>query len=185
MIDFDTILATRSAFPGALSDVQIRDLVADKNSPLIRGYADLTRQVQPNGFDLTVSKISRINGVGRITVDNADRKLPDYEAIPWGDAAEIWLTPGSYAVTFNETVHLPIDVMAFSMQRSSLARSGVLIHTGIWDAGYNGSGAALLYVPMPNGIKIQQNAALIQLVFIALSQPSLRTYDGVYQGEGI
>ena len=75
--------------------------------------------------------------------------------------------------------------MALGRPRSSLLRSGVAIHTAVWDAGYSGRSQALMNIYHPGGYNIQKNARVMQLVFIWLDSPTQQKYDGRYQGENI
>ena len=88
-------------------------------------------------------------------------------------------------ITFNEIVNLPLDVMALGRPRSSLLRSGVSIHTAVWDAGYRGRSQALLVVYNPAGFRVQKNARLMQLVFIRMAKPVSEGYQGRFLGENL
>ena len=59
--------------------------------------------------------------------------------------------------------------MALGRPRSSLLRSGVALHTAVWDAGYRGRSQSLLTVHHPEGFRLQRDARLAQLVFFRLS----------------
>ena len=153
--------------------------------PLLEGYRDLEVQLQPNGFDLTLSEIAAFTGPGVLTEDNAGRRLATTTPLAFGADGALHLQPGPYLVTFNETVNLPPDVMALAKPRSSLLRSGVAIHNAVWDAGYRGRSQALLVVYHPDGFTLSRNARVLQLVFFALARPVDQGYQGRYQGEGL
>ena len=159
--------------------------MVDGPYPLIENYVSLEDQLQPNGFDLSLHKVSRLTVPGRIGADNADRLLPATEPLEFD--ADGWLTlpPGPHLITFNEVVNLPSDLMALGRPRSSLLRSGVALHTAVWDAGYRGRSQSLLTVHHPNGFRLQRNAQLAQLVFFRLVTPPEQGYRGRYQGEGL
>jgi dUTP pyrophosphatase len=171
-----------TALGSALSGGQIRDLIADE-PPLISGFADLDSQVQPNGFDLTLAEIHTFGGTGTIAVDNANRILPQLARVAPDHTGIFVLEPGPYHITYAETVALPVDLMAFGRPRSSLTRSGVAIHTAVWDAGYAGRSTSLLVVSNPSGFRVERGARVAQLVFIRLSKMAERGYAGIYQGE--
>jgi dUTP pyrophosphatase len=97
----------------------------------------------------------------------------------------VQLTPGPYLVTFTEVVNLPLGLMALGRPRSSLLRSGVSLHTAVWDAGYRGRSQALLVVHHPLGYRLQRGARLMQLVFFPLSQPVDQGYRGRFLGENL
>ena len=165
-----------------LSSNEIRALI-DSDTPLFSGFSDLDTQVQANGFDLTLAEVRRFNGVGTIGIDNADRVLPELELVEADDRGFFELVPGEYHVTYAETVSLPNDLMALGRPRSSLTRSGVAIHTAVWDAGYSGRSTSLLVVYNAAGFRVQLGARVAQLVFIQLSTPDAAGYQGIYQGE--
>jgi len=165
-----------------LSSNEIRALI-NLEAPLFTGFADLDAQVQANGFDLTLAAVQRFSGAGTIGIDNADRVLPDLEPIAADERGFLELAPGAYHITYAETVSLPKDLMALGRPRSSLTRSGVAIHTAVWDAGYSGRSTSLMVVSNPAGFRVQLGARVAQLVFIQLSTPDEAGYQGVYQGE--
>lgn len=173
------------AWAGVLSREQIRALIEQAEVPLVSGWRDLDEQVQPNGFDLSLAAVSRFTGPGRIGARSADRALPAMEPVPFDVDGWVTLPPGPYLILHNEIVSLPPDIMALGRPRSSLARSGVAIHTAVWDAGYVGRSTSLLIVQNPAGFQVQRDARVTQLVFFGLSTATERGYDGRYQGENI
>lgn len=174
---------TREKLVGAvLSSKEIRALI-DAEPPLFSGFDNLDEQVQANGFDLRLAQVARFAGPGTIGIDNTSRVLPELEPIRPDDAGFVQLTPGAYHITYEETVSLPKDMMALGRPRSSLGRSGVSIHTAVWDAGYSGRSTSLLVVYNSSGFRVQIGARVAQLVFIQLSTPDDLGYQGVYQGE--
>jgi dUTP pyrophosphatase len=167
---------------GVLSREQLRQMIVN-DPPLISGYLDLDAQLQPNGFDLTLESIARHERTGTIGCSNSDRVLPELIDVPFDAAGWVTLAPGIYHITYNETVSLPNDLMALGRPRSSLARSGVSIHTAVWDAGYSGRSTSLLHVINPAGFRVERNARVAQLVFFTLSRPAGEGYSGVYLHE--
>jgi dUTP pyrophosphatase len=153
--------------------------------PLATGLPAPDDQVQPNGLDLTLAEIHRFAGAGRVAVANRDRELPALEPIEWDQAGYVQLAPGAYHIVYNETVHLPLDLMALGRPRSSLGRCGATIHTAVWDAGYHGRSTSLLVVANPHGFALQRGARVMQLVFLKLARPAVSGYAGAYQGENV
>ena len=72
--------------------------------------------------------------------------------------------------------------MALGLSRSSLLRCGASLHTAVWDAGYSGRSESLLVVYNPQGLDLEKNARVLQLVFSTLTGES-QGYTGGYQGE--
>lgn len=168
--------------PGVLSREQLLELL-DGEPPLVAGLRDREAQVQPNGIDLTLDSVATFTGPGTLTVDNAGRRLADSTDLTFGPDDQVYLSPGAYLVRFTETVNLPADLMAYLRPRSTLLRSGVSLHTAVWDAGYAGRGASLLVVYNPHGFRVQHGARIGQLVFHRLAAATAEGYSGIYQGE--
>jgi deoxycytidine triphosphate deaminase len=143
--------------------------VADHVTPVA------AEQVQPNGVDLTAAAILD-PGSGRIGRDG--KRIGDREPVaPDGDA---WsLAPGGYVLRYGETVHIPEGHVGFVYPRSSLMRNGCMLHTAVWDAGYEGRGEGLLVVHA--GVEIEPDARVAQLVLAEAAHDG--TYHGSYQGE--
>lgn len=169
---------------GALSREQMLRLIRS-DRPLVTEFLDLDAQAQPNGFDLSLREVSSLHGRGVLAASNAGRVLPAPESMPFDADGFVDLAPGPYLVLFNEVVDLPASVMALGRPRSSLCRSGVTVHTAVWDAGYRGRSTALLSVINPHGFRVQRDARLVQLVFFTLGEAVDSGYDGTYQGENL
>ncbi len=152
--------------------------------PLIEGYVNLDEQLQPNGFDLTLGEVANLQSGGVIGLSNSQRVISEISAISYNKDDFLELKPGPYIITFNETVHLPKNIMALGYPRSSLLRCGVTIYNAVWDAGYAGRSRAMLMVHNRMGFKLQRNARIDQLVFFDLGQET-EGYNGAYQGENI
>ena len=152
---------------------------------LVENYLSLEQQLQPNGFDLTLNSVSRFSSSGSMGAAPDDRELSSTEPLDFATGGWLELAPGPYLIDFNETVNLPLDVMALGRPRSSLLRSGVAIHTAVWDAGYRGRSQALMVVHQSAGYRVQKDARLLQLVFYRLAQPVSEGYQGRFQGENI
>lgn len=166
-----------------LSKETIRDLI-QRDPPLLEDYLDLSSQLQPNGFDLTLGGVAMLQSAGRLGVAGENRILADLAPLVFDGFGFVYLIPGAYSITYNEVVHLPCDIMALGRPRSSLLRCGATIHSAVWDAGYSGRSQSLLVVYNPQGIELQKNARLLQLVFLALGEET-EPYQGIYQGENI
>ena len=172
---------------GALSRTTIARLIAG-DPPLLNEYRDIDAQLQPNGFDVSVRAVSAYGDVsapGSIGISDGDRALPESAELAFDSDGWLHLRPGPYLLTFNEIVSLPNHIMALARPRSSLLRSGVAIHTAVWDAGYSGRSQALLVVHHPAGFKIRRDARVAQLVFFPLDADDLQGYTGRYQSENL
>jgi dUTP pyrophosphatase len=152
--------------------------------PLIEGYINLEEQVQPNGVDLTLREVALLQSSGKIAVKDSQRLVSDLAPLVFDGMGFIDLVAGAYIITYNEIVHLPKNIMALAMPRSSLLRCGVTVNTAVWDAGYSGRSQSLMIVYNPQGFRLQRNARIVQLVFLELAQET-EGYQGVYQRENI
>ncbi len=152
--------------------------------PLVEGLQDPDVQVQPHGIDLSVARVYRFEGAGRVGFSSSHTELPAAEEITFDRQGWVHLPPGSYRIRLAERVHLPLNVLAIARPRSSLLRMGVHVGTALWDAGYSGQGEALLVVHNPHGVYLQRRARVLQLVFFLLDRAPKEGYKGRYQGEG-
>lgn len=166
-----------------LNKAQIRKLVEEKK--LIEGYMNLDMQLTPNGFDLTTAEVFTFCEAGQIDFSNKERVIPECAPLTpqkkqVSDKFGWWqLTPGIYKVRTNETVNLPTDLIACAFPRTSLLRMGGFIQNGVWDAGFRGRSEFVLVVGNPQGLGLKQNARIIQLVFLNVSETE--GYKGIYQ----
>lgn len=151
---------------------------------IIRNVKSPALQTQPCGVDLTLKRVLKWTSPGVIDLDNKLRQTASTEELrfPSGSTNSFLdLAQGSYLVEFNETVSVPLDVMGQVFVRSSLFRSGVLIHAGVMDSGYEGVVGALLQVVNPAGLRVSPAARLAQFVFHQMSE-KVEGYNGTYQG---
>ena len=133
----------------------------------------------------SIAAYDAVSTSGSIGISNRDRALPENSQLAFDSDGWLNLKSGPYLITFNEIVNLPRRIMALARPRSSLLRSGVAIHTAVWDAGYSGRSQALLVVHHPAGFRIQRNARVAQLVFFPLDAADTQGYAGRYQNENL
>lgn len=169
---------------GVLPKQTIRRML-DADPPLVTGLLDPDLQLQPCGVDLTVAEIARLEGFGKIGIENKDRVLPEPSVIPFDEHGWIYLDQGSYLLTVNEVISLPPNIMALGRPRSSLLRSGITVGTAVWDPGYQGRSQCLFIVHNDAGFHLERNARIMQLVFFHLDSSSEMVYQGVYQNENL
>ncbi len=159
----------------ALSGVEV------VNRKLIQNLRHPPLQQQPCGVDLTLRWISEWTSAATIDFDNSQRQAAKTRRLLFDDTSRtIALSPGAYLVDFNETIRVPRDCMATLFPRSSLWRSGVGIHAGLVDAGYEGAMGALLEVKNPNGVVLYEGSKLAQVVFEEMKE-QVAGYSGIYQ----
>lgn len=148
---------------------------------LVRNLQHVVQQQQPCGIDLTLRQVSEWTSAATIDFDNTKRQSAKVSGLCFDVHSQmITLPQGAYLVDFNETIHVPRNCMASVFARSSLWRSGVGVHAGVVDAGYDGAMGALMEVKNPNGIVLYKNAKLAQIVFEEMGE-TVEGYKGVYQ----
>jgi len=165
-----------------LSGREIRRLILEEG--LVTGYLDLGLQVQPCGFDLSLESVEEFLGAGSVDFSNEERRLPETRKVD--PSAEGWYTlpQGVYKVVYNETVKIPLNLVALAQTRSTLLRSGAQVATAVWDPGYHGRSSSLLIVHNPHGLRLKRGARIAQLVFFEAREVE-EGYKGQYQGERI
>jgi dUTP pyrophosphatase len=153
---------------------------------LVKDPVDLDTQLTPNGFDLTVKSIFAFEGAGALDFSNKERELPQARELSPEkrfpqDTFGWWsLKPGAYKIVTNETVTLGKDLIGVAFPRSSLLRMGAFTQTGVWDAGFSGKSEFVLHVANPLGVRIKQNARVVQLMFTHITETK-NGYSGIYQ----
>jgi dUTP pyrophosphatase len=141
---------------------------------LVSELIDQEAQIQMCGVELTLRKIERFTSQGAVAYDNKERKLAAAEEVTIGHDGWADLAPGPYLVTFNEIVSIPRDVAAIARPRSSLLET-----VPAWKplSGTQATGKEPVASRGPQSLrhKAQENARLMQLVFLRLSQDARRS----------
>jgi dUTP pyrophosphatase len=167
-----------------LNSEEIKRLIEREN--LITDYLNLDIQLTPNGFDLTAGSVFEFDKAGALDFSNKERKLVEgKELLPQKENPQDkfgwWnLKAGVYKIITNEVVNLPKDLIGIAFSRSSLLRMGAFTSTGVWDAGFRGRSEFILVVGNPKGMKLKQNARVVQLMFTKITETE-NGYDGIYQ----
>lgn len=134
--------------------------------------------IAQHGIDLNVTKISKVVGnPGRIPREGKTT-LPQYEEQQLKSG--IWtLEKGVYDLQFAQGCKVPSDRMMLIKHRSSVLRSGAVVDSGIFDAGFETEhlGAFLL---VHHTIEIEYFARVAQAVAFACGEVS-NLYDGQWQ----
>ena len=159
-----------------------------RKNGLVSDHVDLEKQLTPNGFDMTVAKVYEFDSEGALDFSNKERVVPECrELMPVKkDSADKYgwwdLKKGVYKILTNETVNIPNDLVGIAFTRSSLLRMGAFAQNGVWDAGFRGKSEFVLVVENPFGIRLKQNARVIQLMFTHINEVA-QGYQGIYQGK--
>jgi len=135
-------------------------------------------QIQPNGVDFRVQSVTKI--YGRALIGVKETKMYDDGYLLKPDAKNrYWIEPASaYEILSDMEIKMPANVVAQIIIRSSYARNGLFLTTGLFDSGYVGKIGATLH-NMAVVAQIEQNARIGQVVFHEAQSSHL--YDGQWQ----
>lgn len=167
-----------------LNRPEIEKLIKEKE--LIADCINLESQLTPNGFDFTAGSVFEFLDSGALDFSNKERVIPQVREISpekknSEDKFGWWnLRKGTYKIRTNESINLPDDLVAIAFPRSSLLRMGAFTHTAVWDAGFKGKSEFILVVENPKGLRLKQNARIIQVIFVRINKTNLG-YQGIYQ----
>jgi deoxycytidine triphosphate deaminase len=141
-------------------------------------------KINPNGVDIGVSSVERIENDAVATIDGERRELNAPMTSCKPQNGMYILGPGVYVVRLNVAVRMPSKAIGLSMPRSTLIRLGVVkCETAVFDPGYEGIGAQTIYIPISQ-LRIAENERWFQFI-VADAMETGMTYTGRYQGEGI
>ena len=163
-----------------LNSSEIRQLIED--GQLITDYIDLDRQLQPTGFDLSLSEVLAYADGGSVDFSNVERVIPKTTPLEPDEDGWYSLRQGCYVIVYNEVVRIPLDIVALARSRSTVLRNGAAVETAVWDPGYQGRSSSLLVVHNPHGIRLKRDARVAQLVFFRIEEVG-KGYDGIFQRE--
>ena len=100
--------------------------------------------IQQHGVDLELIRVQRIvadpNGVVPRVGKTVLAKREEVESTNAGElgSGEVgwYLEPGAYDITLTQGCKVPADKMLLIRQRSSLLRNGTILHSSVFDAGF-------------------------------------------------
>jgi len=134
------------------------------------------------GYDLTLKYVNRIKGG---VVNRDETIINDYEPVFQVKArSQYRLTPGVYALTFDQGIKVPAWATAFIRHRSSVARAGGLITSGVYDAGFETEYCgAILLLPFSE-LVIERHARVAQIYMVENKEEvkEENLYNGQWQG---
>lgn len=147
--------------------------------------AVIDEQIQPNAIDFTADQISHVNNKNHpVYITTTSKQMapltPVEPTIVEVDGVQklCWkLDAGQYDVTSSMYVTIPTNTAAMLVQRSTLARNGLQICSGLYDAGYTGHVGCVLHVPF-DGFLLEVGTRIGQFVLIQASTTT--TYSGDY-----
>jgi len=148
--------------------------------------------IEPNGVEIGINEIKKIDIDGVITVDEDERTIDPKKEDVTKDVKKEYkkgkffniLGKGLYEVRLRNKVTIPENTVGMIFPRSTLNRYGICMHqTAIWDSGYSGYGTLTVDIK-PKTLKIQEDEKWFQLMLIKADSAG-KTYDGHWQHENI
>lgn len=153
-----------------------------KNSHYIMDYIidpkNLAKPAQV-GVDLTISNAFKLCSGYYIPNDSSpnEKKMVEHfkhepEAILKFEMGEV------YSILFDQGLkELPKNITAYIIQRSTLARNGILIRSSIYDPGFSTPQMGAMLYAFRSG-EIELNARVAQIIFLENDEADL--YNGQY-----
>lgn len=143
----------------------------------IRGVRHPDVQVQPNAVDFTLDKLMLVDS--NVTAHIGEKSKTMRPLIDIADEDGVWtLEPGKvYDGTSEVYVDVPQGAAAILFTRSTFARNGVFVVSGLYDSGYKGHVGFTIYT-IGGSIKIDKGTRIGQVAFI--SAAAAKQYAGGY-----
>ena len=132
----------------------------------ITGIRNEKLQVQPNAIDFTLDVIQTIDPEGVAYIGEDTKVMRKCVALDPVDGK--WNLAGQrvYDAMSDMYVKVPKGVAAFLVPRSTFARNGVILASGLYDTGYEGHIGFTIYTH-GGAIDVQKGVRYGQIVFVA------------------
>lgn len=160
----------------------------------VKGIVNEAKQVQPNAIDFTADKCFQLGRGDLFYLSETHKEMrssSEYKPTSWtayppdgvSEVRNCWMLPGGGMLDFLSDVYvdLPQGVAAMLVIRSTLARNGLQLVSGLYDSGFKGHIGFLLHNRHENGAIIAENTRVGQIIFVA--SDSAGTYAGQYNHE--
>lgn len=140
---------------------------------------DARKFVSPNAIDFTLDTLKRLDGLSTAAISEDGKQMrqllstPAMTHLEYGKQPSWLLNHGTvYDGTSDMYVKLPDGVAAVLHTRSTLARNGVFLLSGLYDSGYNGHIGFTMY-PIAGSIHITPGTRVGQIAFLAADSAKL------------
>jgi deoxycytidine triphosphate deaminase len=134
----------------------------------IQGIRNYDKQVQPNAIDFTLDTLHEVVSTGSASVSETGKTMRQLRReYPLTSHYDAWLLSRGtvYDGTSEVYVEIPDGVVAVLYTRSTLARNGVFLMSGLFDTGYKGHIGFTVY-PIGGDIEIRPGTRVGQIAFI-------------------
>ena len=162
-----------------MPDILTGEEISSRLIKKVNASVNSGEQVQPAGYDVSVSKIFSYSEDQDFTLSIAKAKnSPLLEVEPSAGFYE--LKKGAYCVELNEITTIPGNAIGILFPRSTLLRNGLDLRTALFDPGYSGQPKVMLVCHKK--ARIERYARIGQIIILQ-SSGEFRKYSGQYQGE--
>jgi dCTP deaminase len=187
-----------------LNDIQIAELARDgmirpfvgqqvrEDENAYTSYKVISYGLSSYGYDLQLDEhlglFSR-TPYGSIDPKNFEDGLIEYLNLEYAaNSSEVFFTLPQFGSALGhsvETLHLPDDVFALCVGKSTYARCGLIVNTTPLEPGWRGQLVIEIHNTTPLPIRIYANEGIAQLVFFKGDRPAVTYGDraGKYQGQ--
>jgi len=132
--------------------------------------------VQQAAVDLRLENIWKMEG--EFLIDEERKQHRTTTQLTTNEDGYFELQPGSYEVSFDHDISIGADEAAYIVTRSTLARNGVFVVSGLWDPKFEGRGGCCLHVSGGH-MKIKPGTRIGQFVTWKVLNAQ-GEYDGSY-----
>lgn len=148
----------------------------------ITGIRDPEKQVQPNAIDFTLDHLKEVDRDTLPLISEAGKKMRGvWDVYPAADGNWVVERGIVYDGTSDAYVTLPDGVAALLFTRSTFARNGVFIISGLYDTGYKGHIGFTMYSFAGPRTLVQPGVRVGQIAFVEAS--AAKTYAGGWNHE--
>lgn len=154
----------------------------------ISGVKDPSKQVQPNAIDFTLDKAFKILNPLQFSISESSKQMKGseaYEPVAYNVAEKFWtIVEGGMLDGLSDVYcNLPEGVCAQLVIRSTLARNGIMLASGLYDSGFKGHIGFVLHNRAVTPAHIAQGTRVGQIILFQADSAGL--YAGGYNhGQG-
>lgn len=132
--------------------------------------------IQPNAVDISINKIYTLLPDEPFYLYKNKKVHKNRSELD--TCQNLWkLKPGAYDFFSNAYIKVPIGVCGWLITRSTLNRNGIIVHSGLYDSGYEGHINGTMYIFHGENF-IEEGACVAQ--FIMAPSESVGLYAGGY-----
>lgn len=160
----------------------INPKIAIERGWVISGIKNPDKQIQPNAIDFTLDSLKELDPNAVPVVSETEKVMrPSWDVYPVSDGK--WLIERGivYDGTSDMYIELPDGVAAVLYTRSTFARNGIFIMSGLYDTGYKGHVGFTIYSFGGPRALVEPGTRVGQIAFIEAS--AAKTYAGGWNHE--